>query len=137
MSFFSLGSAENLEDQSLDEKAIKRVIVDSYIKGVITEGNVELAKKGWHHDCDIVALNQGTLKRFPASYLIKRLTDKPGAIERDVKYEFKKVMVTGYAAVAVIKIYYKGKPKYMDYISLYKFPEGWKIATKIYYTYKK
>jgi hypothetical protein len=133
----SLWSTEIQKDQSEDIKAIKNVIVNSYIKGVITEGNVELAKKGWHQDCDIVTLNQGNLKRFPASYLIERLNDKPGPIETDVKYNFKKVMVTGYAAVAVIKIFYKDKPKYMDYISLYKFPDGWKIVTKIYYTYNR
>ncbi len=122
-------------DQSKEKEIIKKVIVDAYIKGIITKGDADLVKKGWHEDCDIVIFHKGKMRKLPASYWIKRLTAKPGPIETDVQYEFKNIMITGYAAIAVVKVSYKNKPKYMDYMSLYKFPEGWKIATKIYYEY--
>ncbi len=134
---FCLGvwSNDTKIDPSKEEEKIKKVIVDAYIKGIITKGDVELVKKGWHKDCDIVILSRGKMRKLPASYWVKRLTEKPGPIETDVQYEFKNILITGYAAVAVVKVSYKNKPKYMDYMSLYKFQEGWKIATKIYYEY--
>ena len=112
--FVGLLGKENPEDRSAEENAVKKVVVDCYINGVITKGDAELARKGWHQDCDIIVFKDGNMKRYPASFLLKRIAEKPGPIETDVKYEFKKVMITGYAAVVVIKVYYKGKPKYMD-----------------------
>lgn len=130
-------AASSLSAAPDDRKTIKRVIVEGYIKGIITEGDAGKVAENWHKSCDIVIKKQEGIHKLPASYWYNRLKQKPGPIIKDVKYEFQTIHITGYAAIAVIKVYYRDKPKYMDYISLYKFSDGWKIATKVYYEYRK
>ncbi len=132
-----LMATTGLTADSTDQKEIKKAIITGYIEGIITEGDVNKVRKYWHEDCDIVILRGGRLNKLPAKYWLKRLTQKPDPLETDVKYEIKSINITGYAATVAIKVFYKGKPKYMDYLSLYKFEDGWKIATKIFYEYRR
>jgi len=46
------------------------------------------------------------------------------------------VSVSGDAAVAKVMIYRDEKLIYSDYMSLYRFDDGWKIVGKIYYSHK-
>ena len=46
------------------------------------------------------------------------------------------VSVSGDAAVAKVMIYRDDKLIYSDYMSLYKFEDGWKIVAKIYFSHK-
>jgi hypothetical protein len=48
-----------------------------------------------------------------------------------IKFEF--VDVAGTAAVAKIDFYEGDELKFIDYLSLLKFANGWKIVSKIYY----
>jgi len=43
----------------------------------------------------------------------------------------------GRAAVAVLELLSGDKPVYTDMLSLYKFDDGWKIVTKIFYAYPR
>ena len=49
-----------------------------------------------------------------------------------IKAEYAVVDVEGNAAVARVEIYRDGKHTFTDYLSLYKFPDGWKIVGKIF-----
>jgi hypothetical protein len=46
--------------------------------------------------------------------------------------KFLNIDVTGKAAVVKLELYREGKKTFTDYLSLYKFSEGWKIVSKIY-----
>ena len=50
-----------------------------------------------------------------------------------MKCEFMNIDIEGIAAVAKIKLSKGGKNIYIDYLSLYKFNEGWQIVGKIYH----
>jgi len=54
-----------------------------------------------------------------------------------VKYEFTQVDVQGTAAIARVELWRDGVLTFTDYLSLYKFPDGWKIVGKIYFTHPK
>ncbi len=41
--------------------------------------------------------------------------------------------VTGSAAAVELELAQNGKRIFTDYLSLYKFPDGWKIVGKIYH----
>jgi hypothetical protein len=43
------------------------------------------------------------------------------------------VDVTGNVAISKIEFYEGGKKKFIDYLSLIKFEDGWKIVSKIFY----
>ena len=127
---FSGHSADSTEIQN-----VQQVIIESYVNGIFLKGDYKLVKKGWHSDCNIVIFENGRLKKLPAQYWVDRLKKHPKPLDPNVTYKFIDVKVTGYAAVAIIEIFSKGKPLYTDYMSLYKFKDGWKIATKIYYSH--
>ncbi|MFC1725592.1 nuclear transport factor 2 family protein [candidate division KSB1 bacterium] len=120
-----------------EKDAIKKAIVEGYIEGVITKGDAEMVKKGWHEDCEIVVFKNGKLQKVDVKYWIDRFEKNPGpyAPNTKVKYEFEDIKVTGYAAIVALKVFYNGKQKYTDYMNLYKFEEGWKVATKTFYTH--
>ena len=50
--------------------------------------------------------------------------------------EIPMVDVTGDAAVARVELYKDGKHIYSDYMSLYRFDDGWKIVGKIYHRHE-
>ncbi len=128
---------EAKEGSADDKEAVKKAIFDGYIDGIFLKGDPALVKKGWHYDCDIVIFdpNRKAVRKIPAYYWVDRLEKKPGPLSEDISYEFKKVFVKDYAAFAVVEVYNKDKSKhiYTDLMSLYKFDDGWKVATKIYY----
>lgn len=120
-----------------EKEAIKKAIVEGYIEGIFTKGNVEMIKKGWHEECEIFVLKNSKLQKVDVKYWLNHFEKNPGALIKDKKvtYEFEDIKVTGYAAVAVVKVFYDGKQKYTDYMNLYKFEEGWKVAAKTFYTH--
>ena len=107
------------------------------MEGIFLQGNAKLLKKGWHPECDIVIFENGGITKLPAKYWIDRLEKNPKPLDPSVTYKFIDVKVTGYAAIAIIDIFSNGKPLYTDYMCLYKFKDGWKIVTKIYYAFPK
>lgn len=129
-------SKNNFED-SVEVENIKKTVVEAYVEGIFLQGNAKLLKKGWHPDCDIVIFENGGITKLPAKYWIDRLEKNPKPLDPMVTYKFIDVKATGYAAIAIIEIFSNGKQIYTDYMSLYKFKEGWKIVTKIYYANPK
>lgn len=120
---------------SIEIENVKEVIVEAYVNGIFLRGDYKLVKKGWHPDCDIVIFEKYNLNKLPAKYWIDRLKKDPKPLDPSVTYKFIDAKVTDYAAIAIIEIYSKGKPLYTDYMCLYKFKDGWKIVTKIYYAH--
>lgn len=57
-------------------------------------------------------------------------------IAPDVKHEFKMVDHVGNAGFVIVEIHYGGRHVYSDYMHVYKFADGWKISTKVYYDHR-
>lgn len=49
-----------------------------------------------------------------------------------MRHAFTQVDVTGDAAVVRLELHRDGKHTFTDYLSLYRFPEGWKIVSKTF-----
>ena len=134
LSFFLAGRVSLHGGASdLEIEAVKRAVVDGYINGVFLKGDADLMKKGFHPDCDVLVLNKGTLMKVQAYSYVDRFEKNPGPLNAGTTHKFTDVHVTGYAALAIVEIFQQGKHIYTDYISLYKFEDGWKCVTKIYY----
>jgi hypothetical protein len=52
-------------------------------------------------------------------------------VETTAKYPL--VDITGNAAVVKVELYREDKMIFTDYLSLYKFEQGWRIVSKIYH----
>jgi hypothetical protein len=51
----------------------------------------------------------------------------------EIKAAFPLVEITGNAAVVKVELHRNGKHIFSEYLSLYKFDDGWKIIGKIFY----
>lgn len=124
--------------QGQDEKeAIKKVIDASYVQGIQNRMNVENIEKGFHPGFNLLGVdNQGNLTKYPIytwSANISRALEagqRPSVVTT-AKYPM--IDISGNAAIAKVELYREGKQIFTDYLSLYKFDDGWKIVSKIYY----
>ena len=120
-----------------DVEAVKMVIVESYIEGIHRNQDPEAILKGFHPDFAMVMVQDGEVSKMTIQEWVARIEEgnkkgnKRPAVE--TTYEFATVEVSGTAAVARIELFKDGKLTYTDFMSLYKFDDGWKIVNKIYY----
>ena len=60
----------------------------------------------------------------------------PRPEEKKISIQFLSVDVTGTAAVAKFEFYVGDELKYIDYLSLYKFDDKWKLVSKIFFKFE-
>ena len=121
-----------------EKESIKKMIQESYINGIFNDGNADVAKKGVHYDCDIIVFEDGKMRKVPAYSYVERIEENQAGLYPGTSCEFTDILVTGYAAIAVVEIYRdNGWHNYTDYLSLYKFEDGWKVVSRIAYRYPK
>ncbi len=125
------------DDIEKEKEAVKKVILDSYIRGGHQQWDAGKMAKGFHPDFVLPILSDGEIRNLPIAEwlegLEKRKLENPEGPEYTVTYEFSWVDVVGSAAVVRLELYRDGKHIFSDFLSLYKFPDGWKIVGKIFY----
>jgi len=118
-----------------DENAIKALVQTAYVDGLQNLVDLEKTKAGFHPDFVLLGLRDGKLTRLPIAEWIasaeKRKAD--GAKPPLTVCKFLTVDITGSAAAVKLELHQNEKRVFTDYLSLYKFPDGWKIVGKIYY----
>lgn len=128
---YSFSQAEN------DKKAIMKVIDESYVEGIQNRKNIENIEKGFHPGFNLLGIdNQDNLTKYPIytwSDNIKKAVDAGQMPDLETEAKYPIIDITGNAAVAKVELYKGGKQIFTDYLSLYKFSDGWKIVSKIYY----
>lgn len=136
---FASGSAFCQEE----EEAIRQVIQTSYVDGLQNKGKTSDIEMGFHPGFELLGMNDGQLTKWPIyswiEYHEKKLAKDPSppAENEVVTAKFPLIDITGDAAVAKVELYKDNSLIFTDYLSLYKFEEGWKIVSKIYYRHEK
>lgn len=126
-----------------DKKAIKKVITTAYVDGLQNKGPVKEIEAGFHPGFELLGIRNNELTKWPiyswVQYHEQKLKEDPGPpAEADVvTSNFPMIDVTGNAAVAKVELFKGGKQIFTDYLSLYKFEEGWKIVSKIYFRHEQ
>ncbi|MCT4648555.1 MAG: nuclear transport factor 2 family protein [Carboxylicivirga sp.] len=130
------------QDNGKDVEAIKKVIQTAYVEGLQNEGDLAKIDSGIHPDFALLGIaDGGQIWKLTIDEWKKKIIDrkKAGQLPRSkdslISIKFLSVDVTGTAAVAKFEFYVGKDLKYVDYISLYKFNEGWKLVSKIYYQF--
>lgn len=125
-----------------EKKAIKNVITTAYVEGLMNEGNNKKIDFGIHPDFRILeykpsfGLRIYSLSEWKSNNVIRKRTGLlPRKQDNLVSIKFKRIDITGTAAIAKVKFYSGKKFLYIDYIGLYKFKEGWKMVNKIFYKF--
>lgn len=138
LAFFQLAlfGQSNHEEQQL----IKKVIQTAYVEGLQNEGDTLKIDSGFHPNFKMIYKGEGmALKEYPLSQWRQRTHEAktagklPRTDEKKVTIGFEFIDVTNDVAVAKVNYFEGGKKTYIDYISLYKFEEEWKIVTKLFY----
>ena len=123
--------------ESDDVAAVKTVIEEAYVKGIHIDQNIEAIRKGFHPAFTMFAFKDGEISKTSIDEWISSIEEgkkkNPNRPKVDTKHEFVSVEVSGNAAVARLEMYKDGKHVFTDFMSLYKFADGWKIVAKIYY----
>lgn len=124
--------------QTSDEEAVKQVVTSAYVEGIHNNGSIEDVRKGFHQSFNMLRLMDNEIKPLPIEEWIaaiekRRAEAKPDAKVVRTEAKFLTTDITGNAAVVKLELYREGKRTFTDYISLYKFTEGWRIVSKTYY----
>jgi hypothetical protein len=118
-----------------DQKAVRALIEEAYIKGAFTDLNSDLMRKGFHPEFNILMLKEGKITKFPIQKWTEMVDERkknPPAAKSKIEYKIPLVDVTGNAAIVKVEIYKDSKHIFSDYMSLYRFDDGWKIVSKIF-----
>lgn len=132
----SIGLLIAQDNAKKEEETIKKVITTAYVNGLLNAGDLEPTKKGFHPDFNLLGIRNNQLTKYPIAEWIKstekRKVQNPQGPDAKFIPKFPMIDITGKAAIVKIELTIAGKHKYTDYLSLYKFEEGWKIVSKIY-----
>jgi len=121
--------------EASEEDAIKALVQAAYVDGLQNLGDLEKTRAGFHPDFVLLGLRDGALTKLPIAEWIASAENRKAQGQKPplITCKFLSVDVTGTAAVAKFELYREGKQIFTDYLSLYKFPDGWKIVGKIYF----
>ncbi|MCG8578394.1 MAG: nuclear transport factor 2 family protein [Bacteroidales bacterium] len=141
--FLAVFVMSHAQKNDKEVEAIKNVIQSAYVEGIQNEGNIDKIDAGIHPDFNLLGIGEnGAIWKLPIAEWKEKVLQrkKEGKLPRDkdnlISVKFLSVDVTGTAAVAKFEFYVGEELKYVDYISLYKFTDGWKLVSKIYYKFE-
>ncbi|MBR8534088.1 nuclear transport factor 2 family protein [Carboxylicivirga sediminis] len=124
-----------------EEMAIKRVIESAYLDGVQNIGDMAKIDAGFHPDFRMQVLNNnGRLSNVSLTEFKQRVKNNmvdgvlPRKVGKHVSVDYLSIDISNNAATIKMDYILEGKSVYIDYMQLYKFPDGWKIVNKIYHT---
>lgn len=118
-----------------EEEAIKALVQTAYVDSLINMGDLEKTRAGFHPDFVLLGLQEGKLTRLPIAEWIASTEKRKAQGQKPAltTCKFIQVDVTESAAVVKLELHREGRHIFTDYLSLYHFPDGWKIVGKIYF----
>lgn len=128
--------AGNIKAQKTDKEAVKNVIQKAYVDGLHNLKDLSETEKGFHPGFNLLGIRNNMLTKYPIYNWIESAKKRKAEKKEEhpkTTCKFPLIDITGNAAIAKIELYRKDKQIFTDYLSLYKFDEGWRIVGKIYY----
>lgn len=136
IAFIILYSVGLKAQQSNDDAQIRKVIESACIDGIHNLGSIDDINRGFHPGFDLLILRNNSLSKLPIytwiESVVQRKAEQPAGPEHKISVKFLFNDITGSAAISKIELYREDKLLFTDYLSLYKFNEGWRIVSKIY-----
>jgi hypothetical protein len=120
--------------QSDQTEAVK-VPLNAYIQGHAT-GDGEHFKKAFHTEGNMVYVREGKFMSRTFAEYIAGASGKPAADEAQRKRTIESIDVAGTAASAKIILDYP-TVRFVDYMTLLKIGDEWKIVSKVFYAEQK
>lgn len=127
--FTAMASAQDAERDAV------RVPLENYIKAHVT-GDGEYARKAFHTEGNMTFVRDGKYMSRSFAEYIAGFTGKPAADEDKRRRSIESIDVAGNAAVARIVLDYPAV-RFVDYMTLLKIGDEWKIVNKSFYAEPK
>ena len=125
------------QDIEQEKKAVIKVINAAYVQGLQNGVEIDNINKGFHPGFNLLGIDQGNfLTKYPIYTWEENVRKRIEAGQTPpvvTTAKFPMIDITGTAAVVKVELFREGKQIFTDYLSLYKFEEGWRIVSKIYY----
>lgn len=123
--------------ENAEETAIRQLVQTAYVDGLMNLKDLDKTRAGFHPDFVLLGLRDGKLTRLPIADWIawSEKRKKEGAKSPVTAIRSINIDITETAAAVRLELDCDGKPTYTDYLSLYRFADGWKIVGKIYYAH--
>lgn len=118
-----------------DEEAGVRAALEHYLKGHAT-GDGAHFRLAFHPEAKLIWIKDGKLTTRTSEEYAAGASGKPPADEAQRKRSIESIHVSGNAAAARIRLDYP-TVTFIDYMSLLKIGEEWKIVNKIFYAEPK
>ncbi len=123
------------QDKEADDKSIKALIQEAYIGGAYNDDDTEAMKKGFHDHSTVHQLHHENLTVLSLKQWMMQI-DRMKAVRPNwnnrTTAEITVIGLEGNAAVARVDISNNKVPETTDFLSLYKFDDGWKITNRIF-----
>jgi hypothetical protein len=120
------------QDAATDESAIRQVIESAYVNGVFVTRDEAAVRAGFHPDFVMAVNDDGQLIVASLDMWLERLGLNGERSSDHVKPTYERIDVTGGTAVVKLELWVNGEHVYTDYLSLYRFSDGWKIVAKVF-----
>ena len=140
----SFGTLFAQDEQTKEKELIKQVIQSAYVDGLCNNADEEAVEKGFHPGFDLLSAGKGNaMWKLP---IYNWIEIAKGGEEKGNKYSFQNeyttvkylfIDVTGNIAIAKIEFYEGEEMNFIDYLSLMRFEDGWKIVSKIAHRVEK
>lgn len=120
-----------------EKEVIEELIRKSFLNGALNELNVNDMDQGFHPDFNILLPQQNNLFKLPLDMWknvvmeYKTNPEKNQTKLREVDYKLTVLDVTDAAAVVKVELFRDDIQLSTDFISLIKFPNGWKAVAKV------
>ncbi len=119
-----------------EEEAVIKVVQEAYIDAMQNLGDLELARKGFHPDFEMLMFRDGQMSKLHIKDWMERVEQRKAnaaTTPPNITGKFLDVELTGTVAIVKLELHRNGNRIFTDYISLYKFEDGWKLVSKVYY----
>lgn len=124
----ALASAE-----TSDNVTIVEVVNRAYVEGVHLDGDADKMRSGMHESFVMFVKTEDGMNQVTRDAWIARLKPRASSDPRpDVKANIVVLDQAGDAAVVKVDLFRGGKQIFTDYISLYRFKDGWKLVGKTF-----
>lgn len=128
-----------LAQAQTEKEAIKEVIIQSYARPLYQGGSIEEMRSGLHEGFEMFILYKGEFSKSSKAEWLQKLEEvrsrpkkNPEAPKAKRTFDFALIDVTGQTAMVKLEVFQDDKLKFTDYLTLYKFEDGWKLLSKFF-----
>ncbi len=125
---FHFCNAQEPDDKSL----IETIITECYVEPLYLNGNLEKIKQGFHKEFTMYVLYKGEFYMTSRAKWIENIkaTRARNLPQKTYSWQFEIIDYEGQTAMVKLRIDEENELKYVDYLTLYRFQDGWKVITK-------